>query len=80
MAEMGAACVASAGKSLVAGSAAAVTMYPIVPDFVRFPTYGRDLGYTTGELGLGAHWIKHILHHLFMYKARARPGWHLIPE
>jgi sulfide:quinone oxidoreductase len=80
MAEMGAACVASAGKSLVAGSAAAITMYPIVPDFERFAHYGRDLGYTTGEFGLGAHWIKHVLHHLFMYKARARPGWHLIPE
>lgn len=80
MAEMGAACVASAGASLLRGSAAAFTVYPIVPDFQRFPVYGRDLDYTWGDIGLGAHWIKHMLHHLFLWKARAKPGWFLIPE
>lgn len=80
MGEMGAACVASAGAGLVRGLAAAITMYPIIPDYERFPTYGRDLAYTFGEIGLGAHWIKHFLHYMFLYKARALPGWHLIPE
>lgn len=80
MAHMGAACVASAGASLTKGTAAAMTMYPIVPDRARFPKTGRDVRLTFGEIGLGAHWIKRILHHLFIYKARALPGWELIPE
>ena len=37
MARMGAACVASAGTGLRKGSAASMTMMPIVPDFDRFP-------------------------------------------
>lgn len=80
LATMGAACVASAGSSLIKGTAAAMTMYPIVPDFVRFPQYGRDLRFTTGEIGLGAHWIKRILHYAFIWKAKAKPGWSFIPE
>ena len=80
MAEMGAACVASAGNSMTRGMAAAMTVYPVIPDFERFPTYGRDLKYTFGEIGLGAHWIKRFLHYMFLYKAKAMPGWHLIPE
>ncbi len=36
MADMGAACVASAGSGLRHGSAASMTMYPVVPDLVRF--------------------------------------------
>ena len=78
--EMGAACVASAGAGLWRGSAVAMTMYPVVPDFERFPVNGRDLRYTMGEIGLAGHWIKRILHHLFIYKAKARPGWWMIPE
>jgi len=80
MAEMGAACVASAGKGLFTGTAAAMTVYPIVPDFEKYPGVGRDMKQTTGELGLAAHWVKHILHHLFIWKAKLRPGWTLIPE
>ncbi len=80
MADMGAACVASAGASLVGGTAAAMTVFPIVPDFERYPEYGRDLRYTFGEVGLAGHWIKVVLHHLFLHKARLRPGWRLIPE
>ncbi len=80
MAEMGAACVASAGKSLTNGIAAALTVYPVVPDFEKYPGIGRDLDYTFGEIGLAGHWIKHILHHLFIYKAKLNPGWTLIPE
>jgi sulfide:quinone oxidoreductase len=80
MSEMGAACVASAGKGLFTGTAAAMTVYPIVPDFEKYPGVGRDMNGTTGELGLAAHWVKHILHHLFLWKAKLKPGWTLIPE
>ena len=80
MAEMGAACVASAGKGLTTGTAAALTVYPVVPDFEKYPGLGRDLNYTFGEIGLAGHWIKHILHHMFIYKAQLKPGWTLIPE
>ncbi|WP_201353239.1 NAD(P)/FAD-dependent oxidoreductase [Hydrogenimonas urashimensis] len=80
MAEMGAACVASAGKDPIHGMAAALTVYPVVPDFDKYPGIGRDLDYTFGEIGLAGHWIKHILHHMFIYKAKLKPGWTLIPE
>lgn len=80
MAEMGAACVASAGSNPFTGTAASMTMYPIVPDFGRYPLYGRDLDRTSGEIGLAGHWIKILLHHMFLYKARLHPGWALIPE
>jgi len=80
MADMGAACVASAGSGLRQGSAAAMTMYPVVPDLVKYPNTGRSLGDTFGEIGLSGHWIKLLLHYMFIYKAKARPGWHLIPE
>ena len=80
MANMGAACVASAGKGLFSGTAAAMTIYPVVPDFEKYPGTGRDTDYTFGEIGLAGHWIKHILHHLFIYKAELKPGWTLIPE
>lgn len=80
MATMGAACVASAGKGMLTGSAAAMTMYPIVPDYQRFPGTGRDLRFTFGEIGLAAHWIKHFLHHAFIWKAKGKFGWQFIPE
>ncbi len=80
MAEMGAACVASAGTGLTNGTAAALTVFPVVPDFDKYPGLGRDLDYTFGEVGLAGHWIKRILHTLFIYKAKLNPGWTLIPE
>ncbi len=80
MAEMGAACVASAGKGLFTGTAAAMTVYPVVPDYDKYPGTGRDTKYTFGEVGLAGHWIKHVLHHMFLYKAKLKPGWALIPE
>jgi len=55
-------------------------MYPVVPDLVKYPNTGRSLGDTFGEIGLSGHWIKLLLHYMFIYKAKARPGWHLIPE
>ncbi len=79
MARMGAACVASAGSGMRRGSAAAMTMMPVVPDYSRYPT-GRDLEDTRGEIGLSGHWVKLMLHHLFIHKAKGRLGWQLIPE
>jgi len=80
MATMGAACVASSGAGLFHGTAASMTMYPVVPDLEQFPQYGRSLQHTTGEIGLAGHWVKHLLHHMFIYKAKGRPGWSFIPE
>jgi sulfide:quinone oxidoreductase len=80
MADMGAACVASAGSGLRKGSAASMTMYPVVPDYMKFPTTGRSIDDTFGEIGLAGHWIKLLLHYMFIYKAKARFGWFLIPE
>ncbi|MBA3020073.1 FAD/NAD(P)-binding oxidoreductase [Propionicimonas sp.] len=79
MTEMGAVCVASAGTGLTRGSAAAMIMDPVVPDFTKYPT-GRNLATTRGEIGLYGHWSKLMLHYLFIYKAKALPGWQLIPE
>jgi sulfide:quinone oxidoreductase len=80
MAELGAACVASAGKSFFSGSAVSMTMYPIVPDYREYEKFGRSLTHTTGEVGLAGHWIKHFLHTMFLYKAKAKPFWWMIPE
>ncbi|MFM1930877.1 MAG: hypothetical protein RL226_180 [Bacteroidota bacterium] len=80
MAKMGAACVVSAGYGMRDGMAATMTVYPIVQDWQKYPRWGRDLNYTVGEAGLAGHWIKMLLHYLFLYKAKARPFWYLIPE
>jgi len=81
MSEMSAACIASTGTGLLTGTAAAMTMSPIVPDFSRHPTTaGRHPTETTGDLGLAAHWVKRVLHTMFIYKAKAYPFWYLIPE
>jgi len=80
MAEMGAACVASAGAGFTKGTAASMTMYPVVPDYDKFPGYGRSLSETTGEIGLAGHWMKHLLHVMFIYKAKGKLGWSMIPE
>ena len=57
-----------------------MTMYPVVPDYARFPGYGRSLDDTTGEIGLAGHWMKNLLHYMFIYKAKGLPGWSFIPE
>jgi sulfide:quinone oxidoreductase len=80
MSGLAAACVASAGAGALTGTAAAMTMYPVVPDFARFPQTGRSVSDTHGEIGLAAHWIKHVLHFVFIYKAKARLGWSFLPE
>lgn len=80
MAEMGAACVASTGASFFSGSAATMTVFPVVPDFEKYPTYGRDISLTTGEIGLAGHWMKYLLHHAFIYQAKMKPGWSIMPD
>lgn len=80
LANMGAACIASAGASFLNGTAVSMTLYPIVPDFDTYPDTGRDIFYTTGEIGLAGHWIKHFLHYAFIYKAKSNPFWWLVPE
>lgn len=80
MAEIGAACVASAGANPISGSAVSMTMFPIVHNYNKYPDYGRSLTYTSGEIGLSGHWIKKLLHYAFIYKAKAKPFWWIIPE
>lgn len=80
MADMGAACIASAGANILGGTAVSMTMYPIIPDFEKYPGTGRDLRYTTGEIGLAGHWVKRLLHFAFIYKAKANPFWRIVPE
>jgi sulfide:quinone oxidoreductase len=80
MATMGAACVASSGIGMRQGTAASMTMYPVVPDYATYPRTGRSTKDTFGEIGLAGHWIKYMLHVVFIYKAKARPLWFLIPE
>lgn len=64
MAKMGAACIVS----------------PIVPDWDKYPEYGRDISATVGFVGLAGHWMKLFMHYMFLYKAKGKFGWSLIPE
>lgn len=80
MGKMGAACVVSAGYGMSKGMAATMTVHPIVPDYEKYPQYGRDLKYTVGEAGLSGHWTKLFMHYMFMYKAKTKPFWWIIPE
>jgi sulfide:quinone oxidoreductase len=80
MAKMGAACVVSAGFSFTRGNAATMTVFPVVPDWEKYPEWGRDIHYTVGEAGLAGHWIKLFLHYMFLHKAKGYPFWWLLPE
>ncbi|MGV7107853.1 NAD(P)/FAD-dependent oxidoreductase [Flavobacterium sp. U410] len=81
MGNMGAACIASAGYGLTQGSGVSITTYPIVPDYKKYPkTQGRDINKTFGDIGLAGHWVKLALHYAFIWKAKMRPFWWLIPE
>ena len=80
MASMGAACVASTGSHIFKGTAATMTVFPVVPDYDKYPEYGRDLNLTFGEVGLAGHWMKYVLHHMFLYQAKLKPGWSMIPD
>jgi len=80
MARMGAACIVSAGYGITKGQAATMTVSPIVPDWNKYPKYGRDIDKTVGLVGLAGHWMKLFMHYMFLYKAKARFGWSIIPE
>jgi sulfide:quinone oxidoreductase len=80
MAKMGAACVASTGAHIFNGSAATMTVFPVVPDYETYPEFGRDMDLTFGEIGLAGHWMKTLLHYTFTYQARMLPGWRLLPD
>ena len=81
MADMGAACIASIGAGMRSGAAAPRSRcHRSSPTGSATPETGRDLDATFGEVGLAGHWMKRLLHTVFIYKAKARPGWWLIPE
>lgn len=81
MGNMGAACIASAGYGLLDGNGISMTTFPIVPDYEKYKqTHGRDLKRTFGDMGLAGHWLKLLLHYAFLYKAKMKPFWWLIPE
>jgi sulfide:quinone oxidoreductase len=78
---MGAACIASAGYGMLSGSGISMTTFPIVPDYNKYPfSKGRDLNKTFGDIGLAGHWLKLTLHYAFIYKAKMKPFWWIIPE
>ncbi|MCF8381730.1 MAG: NAD(P)/FAD-dependent oxidoreductase [Bacteroidales bacterium] len=80
MGRMGAACIVSVGYGITNGLGASMTVSPIVPDWEKYPDWGRDINATVGEIGLAGHWIKLFLHYLFMHKAKGYPFWWLLPE
>lgn len=80
MGRMGAACIVSAGYSMTRGLGATMTVSPIVPDWEKYPDWGRDIKATVGDVGLAGHWIKLFLHYMFLHKAKGYPFWWLLPE
>lgn len=80
MGKMGAACIVSAGYSMTKGLGATMTVSPVVPDWEKYPDWGRDIKQTVGEIGLAGHWIKLFLHYMFLHKAKGYPLWWLVPE
>ena len=80
MGRMGAACIVSSGYGLTKGLGATMTVSPIVPDWEKYPKWGRDINSTVGEIGLSGHWIKLFLHYMFIHKAKGYPFWWLLPE
>ncbi len=80
MGRMGAACIVSAGYGIRKGQAATMTVSPVVPDWDKYPEWGRNINTTVGEVGLAGHWIKLFLHYMFIHKAKGYPFWWLLPE
>lgn len=80
MGRLGAACIVSAGYSFTKGLGATMTVSPVVPDWEKYPEWGRNINSTVGEIGLAGHWIKLFLHYMFLHKAKGYPFWWLIPE
>ena len=42
--------------------------------------FDREIVDELGEMGLAGHWVKYMLHHLFLHKTKGRLGWQFIPE
>ncbi|WP_297453685.1 FAD-dependent oxidoreductase [Persephonella sp.] len=79
MAETPGLCVASLKHHLLTGEAVTIAIYPVARNRAAFPEYGRDLDNCVAEIGLAGAWFKWFLHHAFLYKLQAKPGWKLIP-
>ncbi len=79
MAELASICVVSIGYGF-RGIAGSMSVYPTIPDFKKYPKFGRDIKYTIGEVGVAGHWFKWLMHYLFLWKAKAKPFWYLIPD
>ena len=79
MAETPGLCVASLKHHLLSGEAVTIAIYPVARNRAAFPEYGRDLDNCVAEIGLAGAWFKWFLHHAFLYKLQAKPGWKLIP-
>ena len=80
MGNMGAACIASTGYGMLKGRGVTITTNPIAPDYKKHPETGRQISNTIGDVGLAGHWVKLSLHYAFLYKAKMKPFWWLIPE
>ena len=80
MGKMGAACIVSSGYGLTKGLGATLTVSPIVPNWEKYPLWGRNINATVGKIGLAGHWIKLFLHYMFLHKAKGYPFWWLVPE
>lgn len=77
---MGTACVVSAGYDMTKGSAATMTVSPVIPNWEKYPKYGRDVNGTVGEPELAIHWVNLFMHYIFLYKAKGKFLRWLIPE
>lgn len=80
MAEMPGACIASMGKSTLSGTGASIVISPLVPDYEKYPEYGRELEACHMEVGLAGAWLKRLLHSLIKHKMSGGFGWRWIPE
>ena len=80
MAEIGSVFITSIDIGFKGGAAVSFTMAPIVPNFEKYPNTGRNSKSTFAEIGRAGYWIKRIFHDLFIYKAKAKLFWWLIPE
>ena len=79
MAEIASVCVVSIRYGL-RGLAGTMSVYPTIPDYKKYPDFGRDIRYTIGEIGSAGHWFKWLMHYLFLWKAKVKPFWYLIPD
>ncbi len=79
MAETPGLCIASMKNHSTSGEAATIAIYPVARNRAKYPEYGRDLDLCIAEVGLAGAWFKSLLHHAFLYKLQAKPGWKLIP-